>query len=154
RRCRPDRAVPRHADRRIRGAPAGRCRPRPAMTPLRTLGLVAAVLLLLLTYLLIQSTSPDAGRHERILDSLRAATLNDAALQRDVLQARTGLLRNYDPLVRSIDNLRRAASDLRMAGQAARGSVRAEIDRQVEGVAGAVDDQEALVEQFKSRNAV
>jgi signal transduction histidine kinase len=124
------------------------------MTPLRTLGLAAAVLLLFLTYLLIQSTSPDAGRHERILESLRAAALNDAALQRDVLQARTGLLRNYDPLVRSVDNLRRAAADLRMAGQTARGSVRAEIDRQVEGVAGAVDDQDALVEQFKSRNAV
>src|SRR6266550_3322415 len=124
------------------------------MTPLRLLGLAAAALLLLLTYLLIESAAPDAARHERILDTLRAATLNDAALQRDVLQARAGLLRNYDPLVGSVENLRYAAADLRMVGQIARGDMRAEIDRQVAAVAAAVDEQDALVEQFKSRNAV
>jgi signal transduction histidine kinase/CheY-like chemotaxis protein len=124
------------------------------MTPLRLLGLAAAALLLLLTYLLIESAAPDAARHERILDTLRAATLNDAALQRDVLQARAGLLRNYDPLVRSVENLRGAAADLRRAGQIARGGMRAEIDREVAAVAAAVDEQAALVEQFKSRNAV
>jgi signal transduction histidine kinase/CheY-like chemotaxis protein len=124
------------------------------MTAQRLLGLAAATLLLLLTYLLIESAAPDAVRHERILDTLRAATLNDAALQRDVLQARAGLLRNYDPLVRSVESLRHAADDLRMAGQIARGGTRAEIDREVAAVAAAVDEQDALVEQFKSRNAV
>jgi signal transduction histidine kinase/CheY-like chemotaxis protein len=124
------------------------------MTPLRSLMLAAAALLLLLTYLLIEGAVPDAARHERILDTLRAATLNDAALQRDVLQARAGLLRNYDPLVGSVENLRYAAADLRMVGQIARGDMRAEIDRQVAAVAAAVDEQDALVEQFKSRNAV
>ena len=111
------------------------------MTPLRLLGLAAAALLLLLTYLLIESAAPDATRHERILDTLRAATLNDAALQRDVLQARAGLLRNYDPLVRSVENLRRAATDLRRAGQIARGGMRTEIDREVAAVVAAVDEQ-------------
>src|SRR6266550_3278000 len=43
------------------------------MTPLRLLGLAAAALLLLLTYLLIESAAPDAARHQRILDTLRAA---------------------------------------------------------------------------------
>jgi signal transduction histidine kinase/CheY-like chemotaxis protein len=124
------------------------------MTMLRSLGLAAAALLLLLTYLVIESAAPDAARHERILDTLRAATLNDAALQRDVLQARTGLLRNYDPLVQSVENLRHAAADLRMAGQIVREGMRAEIDREVAAVAAAVDEQDALVEQFKSRNAV
>jgi signal transduction histidine kinase len=124
------------------------------MTPLRLLGLTAAALLLLLTYLLIQSAGPDGVRHERVLDALRAATLNEAALQRDVLQARAGLLRNYDPVVRSVENLRRAAADLRMAGQTARGGIRSEIESHVASVAAAVDEQEALVEEFKSRNAV
>src|SRR5215510_8729435 len=124
------------------------------MTRLHSLGLTAAALLVLLTYLLIESAAPDAAHHERILDSLRAATLNDAALQRDVLQARAGLLRNYDSLVRSVGTLRHAAADLRMAGQIARGGKRAEIDREVAAVAAAVDEQDALVEQFKSRNAV
>jgi signal transduction histidine kinase len=124
------------------------------MTPGRSLGLIAAALLLLLTYLLIQSATPDATRHERILGALRAAALNDAALQRDVLQARAGLLRNYDPLVLSVDNLRHAAADLTGASQVTRGQLRAEIDRQVAAVAAAVDEQDALVDQFKSRNAV
>src|SRR5258707_15138819 len=108
------------------------------MTPLRLLGLIAAALLLLLTYLLIESAAPDAARHERILDTLRAATLNDAALQRDVLQARAGLLRNYDPLVRSVETLRDAAAELRMAGQTARGGTRAGIGRAVGALAAGV----------------
>src|SRR4029453_13387597 len=116
------------------------------MTPLRSLGLAATFFLLLLTYLVIESAAPDAARHERILDTLRAATLNDAALQSDVLQARAGLLRNYDPLVRSVENLRHAAADLRVAGQIVRDGMRAEIDREVAAVAAAVDEQDALVE--------
>src|SRR5215468_231205 len=118
------------------------------MTPPHSLGLTAAALLMVLTYLLIEGAAPDAARHERILDSLRAATLNDAALQRDVLQARAGLLRNYDPLVRSVESLRHAAADLATAGQVARGGTRAEIDHEVAAIAAAVDEQDALVEQF------
>jgi hypothetical protein len=79
------------------------------MTP-RTLVAIAAGLLLLLTYLLVEGTGPDAARHERTLDALRASILNDAALQRDVLRARAGLQRNYDPLVQSVANLRRRSA--------------------------------------------
>jgi signal transduction histidine kinase len=124
------------------------------MIKLRSFGLAAVALLLLLTYLLVESAAPDAARHERILDALRAATLNEAALQRDVLQARAGLLRNYDPLVLSVDNLHHAAEDLRAASQIAGGGRRAEIDRQVAAVAAAVEEQDALIERFKSQNAV
>jgi signal transduction histidine kinase/CheY-like chemotaxis protein len=114
----------------------------------------AAALLLLLTYLLVEGASPDAARHERTLDALRVAILNDAALQRDMLQARAGLLHNYDPLVRSVENLREAVDELRTAGATAPEDMRAEVDRRIDGVAAAVADQEGLVEQFKSRNAL
>jgi signal transduction histidine kinase len=124
------------------------------MTAQRMVMLAAGGVLLLLTYLLIEGTGPDAARHERTLDALRAAILDDAALQRDVLQARSGLLRNYDPLVQSIENLHRAVDELRTAGQTASGDVRDEIDRRVDSVATAVADQEMLVEQFKSSNAL
>ena len=80
--------------------------------------------------------------------------LNEAALQRDVLQARAGLLRNYDPLVRSVASLRGAADELRAAGRQASGETRATIDRHTQGLALAVGEQEALVERFKSSNAV
>jgi signal transduction histidine kinase/CheY-like chemotaxis protein len=116
--------------------------------------LVIAGLLPVLTYLLVHSATPDAARHERTLAALRALILNDAALQRDVLKARTGLLRNYDPLVQSVENLHRAVEALRSDGQAADAKMGDPFDPQVQGVAAAVSEQENLVEAFKSRNAL
>jgi DAHL domain len=116
------------------------------MTSLRYPFLVMAGLLLALTYLLVPFATPDVARHERTSDALRALTLHEAALQRDVLKARAGLLRNYDPLVHTVENLRHAVDTLR--------SDRAEIGRHVERVAAEVADQEALVEAFKSHNAL
>ncbi len=68
---------------------------------MRTLGVALLALLLALTYLVVQGATPDAAQHERTLDALRALDLNNAALQRDVLRSRTGLLRTYDLLVHS-----------------------------------------------------
>jgi signal transduction histidine kinase/ActR/RegA family two-component response regulator len=116
--------------------------------------LVVAALLLALTYLLMPLATPDTARHERTSDALRALILNDAALQRDVLQARAGLLRNYDPLVESVENLRRAVDTLRADARVVGGKTGAEIGRRVERVSAAMADQEALVEAFKSRNAL
>ena len=70
----------------------------------RQLGIVAALvggLLLGLTYLALQGALPDAARHERTLEAVRTVILSEAALQRDMLRTRAGLLRSYDPLVRS-----------------------------------------------------
>jgi len=105
------------------------------MTP-RHLVLVVAGLLLALTYLLMPQAAPHAARHERIFDALRVLFLNDAALQRDVLKARAGLLGNYDPLVQSIENMRRALDTLRSDAQVAGGDAGSEIGRQVERLAG------------------
>jgi hypothetical protein len=107
-----------------------------------------------LTYLLVQGTVPDVARHERTLGALRTVILHDAALQRDVLRARTGLLRSYDPLVRSIENMRQASASLDAAGDVASGEARAAIDRRIDEMIAAVHDQEALVEAFKSDNAL
>jgi DAHL domain len=76
-------------------------------------------------------------RHDRTFDGLRALMLDEAALQRDVLRARAGLLRNYDPLVRSVESLHRAVDTLRS------GDMGDEIDRHIDRVAAAVADQEA-----------
>jgi len=111
-------------------------------------------LMLVLTYFLLQSTTPDAVLHERTLSAQRSLALSDAALQRDVLRARAGLLRNYDPLVHSIRSLRAAAADLRSAGHIAKGQALADIERRVGGIAAAVRDQEGLTEDLKSRNAL
>ncbi|WFP74641.1 two-component system VirA-like sensor kinase [Mesorhizobium sp. WSM4906] len=124
------------------------------MKSLPILAPVVACLLIVLTYLLVQGAAPDAARHERTLDALRTVILYNAALQRDVLRARTGLLRDYDPLVRSIGRLDEATLALPVARDVASGEARADIDRRVAGVVAAVRDEETIVEAFKSANAL
>ncbi|WP_119274174.1 two-component system VirA-like sensor kinase [Taklimakanibacter deserti] len=123
------------------------------MSSLRMMAPIAAGLILVLTYLLVQGTATDTPRHERA-DALQAVILNNAALQRDVLRARAGLLLNYDPLVRSMAGLTSATAELPATRDAATGETRARIDRKVAEIAQAVRDEEALVETFKSDNAL
>lgn len=112
--------------------------------------------LLVLTYFLVQGTVPAPERHEATLAALRSLALNNAALQRDVLRARTGMLRNYDPLVESVGALRRSATDLassiELAGSEA--DAQAELRRRVDAIGIAISAQEDLLEQFKSQNAM
>ncbi|TIL32853.1 two-component system VirA-like sensor kinase [Mesorhizobium sp.] len=124
------------------------------MKSLPILAPVVVCLLIVLTYLLLQGAAPDAARHERTLDALRTVILYNAALQRDVLRARAGLLRSYDPLVRSIENLNEATQTLPAARDVASGEARADIDRRIAEVIAAVRDEETLVEAFKSDNAL
>ena len=124
------------------------------MRPFSTLIPLVAGLLIALTYLLIQATAPDATRHERTLDALRTVILYNAALQRDVLRARTGLLRSYDPLVQSLTRLRQAGDNLTIARDVASGKARDDIDQKIAEVQAAERDQEALIEVFKSENAL
>jgi signal transduction histidine kinase/ActR/RegA family two-component response regulator len=124
------------------------------MKLLRLPALAAFGALLVLTYLLIQGATPDPARHEATLNAMRMVATSDAALQRDVLRARGGLLRNYDPLVRSLAGLRQLSTGLRSASDIGKAGDRSEIDQKVDALVAAVRDQEALVEDFKSRNAL
>ena len=108
--------------------------------------LVVLGLLLVLTYLLLRGSTPDAALHDRRLRAIDALALNQAALHRDVLQASHGLLLNYDPLVAAASRLREVAEELRGAG-AASGPL-------IDSIAAALDEQEALVEDFKSAHAL
>ena len=104
--------------------------------------LVVLGLLLVLTYLLLRGSTPDAARHEQRLRAIDALILTQAALHRDVLRASHGLLLNYDPLVAAVARLRQVLEELRGAG-AASGPL-------VDDIAAELDEQEALVEHFKS----
>jgi len=67
----------------------------------------AAVLLVLvlLTWLSFRASNMDAERFDRALGALDRFAMVESALQRDVLSARAGMLRNYDPLVREVTAL-------------------------------------------------
>ena len=77
------------------------------------LALVVLGLFLVLSYLLLRGSAPDAAQYEQRLRAIDALTLSEAALQRDVLRA-SGLLRDYDPLVPTAARLRRRPSSSAM----------------------------------------
>jgi signal transduction histidine kinase len=119
------------------------------------LALAGAGLFLALTYLFTRGGAPDAALHQRALGALHAVLLHDAALQRDALRARAGLLGSYDPLVEAVGGLRRAMTELLAAAAGVRGgSAAAVLVERHARLGAAVDAREELVEALKSENAL
>jgi signal transduction histidine kinase len=105
--------------------------------------------LLLLTWLLLNGLNLNSGRYDRELRALDDFSRFERALNREVLTARVGLSRNYDALARladaygnSVDRLREAAGPKSAESTA------------IEVLAVFATRQQALVERFKSRNAL
>jgi signal transduction histidine kinase len=107
------------------------------------------ILLLALSWLAFRAIDPEAERFDRALKALDRFSVMEISLHRDVLSARTGMLRNYDPLVREINALRDALGRLRDNAEED-----AEEARAVDQFADAAARQEELTEQFKSDNAL
>lgn len=112
---------------------------------------IAAVplLLMLLTWLSLRAVDTDAERFDRALAALDYFAIVENALHRDVLTARTGMLRHYDSLARETRLLNDAVDRLR-ATAATDKETTAAIDR----LATYIRRQEELVEHFKSNNAL
>jgi signal transduction histidine kinase/AmiR/NasT family two-component response regulator len=105
--------------------------------------------LALLTWLLLRGAETNAPAYEVTLKAFDDFALAEASLQRDVVEARSGLLRDYDPLVRAIAAIRDALARLRSYAQTGR------LDTEpVDRLAALVAEQEQLAERFKSNNAL
>lgn len=116
--------------------------------------LVVVGLLILLTYLLIQSRSPDPVRRARLHAALHEFKLHDAELNRDVLLTRTGLLPHYDSLHQSLATMFRALEVLEAWQTEAPGVIRAAMAEPVADLRAVVLNKETLLEYFKSDNAL
>jgi signal transduction histidine kinase/ActR/RegA family two-component response regulator len=110
---------------------------------------VVPLLLVLLTWLSLRAVNTNAEVFDRVLGEIDRLTMVEAALHRDVLSARAGMLRNYDLLVSEVNTLNDSLGRLRKIA-AADAEAEAAIDR----LAASVAQQEELVEQFKSNNAL
>ncbi|HEY4265386.1 MAG TPA: two-component system VirA-like sensor kinase [Micropepsaceae bacterium] len=108
-----------------------------------------ALLLLLLTWLLLRSTSPEIHTDQIAFDALDDMATSESALHRDMLRARAGMLNNYDPLVAEEDAIRDSISRLETA-------VRndPQISDAVDQLAMTADLQEEWTEEFKASNAL
>jgi signal transduction histidine kinase len=115
---------------------------------------IVSGLLLLLTYLLIQSRSPDLALRARMQEALQTLQLHDTELTRDVLLARAGLLPHYDSLPRTGQSLSQTLGTLRAESAAVSGQAAQDMGQHVEGMAAALHQKVTLVEYFTSDNAL
>lgn len=116
--------------------------------------LIVAGLLLWLTYLWMQSMSPDLERRTRLQEALRTLELQDAELMRDVLLARSGLLPNYDALTRTNHDLAQWSLYLRTELGPDSSDAAKALGALADALTAAFRDKLARVEYFKSDNAL
>jgi hypothetical protein len=76
------------------------------------------LLLVLLTWLLLRATDTNAPAHAATLQAFDDFVIAEASLDRDLLQARAGLLRDYDALVNAVRAMEDAVARLRSLAQA------------------------------------
>jgi DAHL domain len=107
------------------------------------------LLLALLTWLLLRGIDTNAPAHAVTLQAFDDFTLAEASLHRDVMQARAGLLRNYDTLGKAVEAMEDTVTRLRFHAQT-EGLEAGSVDR----LATTVGQQEELAERFKSSNAL
>lgn len=108
-----------------------------------------SVLLALLTWLLLRGVDTNAPAYALTLRAFDDYSLAEASLHRDVLQARAGLLHDYDTFTRAAGAMEDAVGRIRSHAQAE--SLDA---RSVDRLAEAVIEQEELMERFKTGNAL
>src|ERR1700729_1635456 len=108
-----------------------------------------SLLLMLLTWLLFRGIDTNAPVYASTLRAFDAYALAEASLHRDVLQARTGLLRDYDTFAGAAQAMEEAVSRLRAHAQF-EGLETGAVDR----LEAAVVRQEELMESFKTSNAL
>ena len=108
-----------------------------------------SLLLALLTWLLLRGIDTNAPAYAMTLRAFDDYVLAEASLHRDVLQARAGLLRDYDSFVSAVQAMQDAVDRLRSHAQTEGLDV-----RPVDRLAAAVVQQEDLMERFKTSNAL
>lgn len=117
---------------------------------------VAAALLAaaLVVFLLANARSIDPATHSRVIANLSAMQELDSELDEIVLKLRDALLNNYDPLVATFELIKSRQRDLEQGEHAIVGRGETELDSAMAEVSGKLAGKEALIEQFKSRNAL
>ena len=108
-----------------------------------------SLLLALLTWLLLRGIDTNAEAYALTLRAFDDYALAEASLHRDVLQARAGLLRDYDAFTSAARAMEDAVGRLRSYARTSGLDA-----RPVDRLAEAVIEQEELMERFKTSNAL
>ncbi|MGA1802837.1 two-component system VirA-like sensor kinase [Rhizobium sp. HT1-10] len=116
--------------------------------------IVSVTMAAVLFAVLATGRGPDRETHEATLTALRAVDINDASLQRDVLQSRYGILQDYDPIVASIVNLHRTIINLRSLLNESDTSGDKQLSTLLDSLDQSVGQNEEVVERFKTQNSL
>ncbi|APO77147.1 sensor histidine kinase VirA-like protein (plasmid) [Rhizobium etli 8C-3] len=108
----------------------------------------------LLSMILALGRGPNEENHRAILDALRNIDIAYAAMQRDVLQARSGLLKNYDSLGVAINEMRDELQHINSLSRSFSLRNLTDLRWKLDTVADAIDTNAATMETFKSSNAL
>jgi signal transduction histidine kinase len=116
---------------------------------LKRVAIIVPALLLLLTWLMLSGLNLNSDRYDRQLRAIGEFSRLERALEREVLTARVGLSKNYDGMVRMTVSLNQALDRLREeSGPDA-------VERPaIEALAVRAAEDENVIEQFKSKNAL
>jgi PAS domain S-box-containing protein len=117
-------------------------------------GYLLPVVLTILIILWIKSIAIDNDRHNQYLAHLRQIQTLDARIDRNVLQARDGLLNNYDPIVNDLAQLKQLQTDLQQTPSFVDEESRQELDRLLKTNISIWLHKEDSILRFQSQNAV
>jgi PAS domain S-box-containing protein len=110
--------------------------------------------LLVLVILWVKSLAIDNERHNRYLADLRQMQTLDARIDRNILQARDGLLNNYDPIANDLAQIQQLQTDLRHPPSFVDGDSRAELGRLLKTQLQLWQQKEESILRFQSQNAI
>jgi hypothetical protein len=110
--------------------------------------------LLVLVILGMKSVAIDVESHDRYLASLGKMQNLDARIDRNVLQARDGLLNNYDPIVNDVVRLKQLQTDLEQTPSFVDSESRKELDRLLQSYTTIWQQKEESILRFQSQNAI
>jgi PAS domain S-box-containing protein len=117
-------------------------------------GYLLPVVLTILVILWMKSIAIDNERHNRYLAHLRQIQTLDARIDRNVLQARDGLLNNYDPIVNDLAQLKQLQTDLQQTPSFVDEESHQELDRLLQTHTIVWQHKEDSILRFQSQNAV
>jgi PAS domain S-box-containing protein len=117
----------------------------------KLLGACGAVLLFII--LICQSLAIDYTQHERYQDKIIQQFQSDATINQSILKSQYSLLSSYDPLVRAVNDQKIFQQELKNIPNFIGGD-KSKIEAVLAENVKTVKEQEDLVEQFKSQNAV
>ncbi len=116
--------------------------------------LLALTLTGLLGLLYVRSSSVDAKQHLHISSQLRQLHQLDEALGQYVLEARVGMLKNYDPLVQTQLHIAQLIADLKAEHLEFFGQADAKLSLSLDEYIQSNAEKVELIERFKSQNSV